>query len=115
MLLLGMLAQTLIMPLSTLFVIRGDTVFPMKVGIANCLLNAVLDVILRGPLGVAGIALGTTLTLAILCVVYAWQARRRWGSLHLGAAVRPLVLSLTSSVAIAGCAALIVTGEPAGA
>ena len=51
MLLLGLLPQVLIIPLSTLFVIRRDGVFPMKVGIANVVLNAVLDVMLRGPLG----------------------------------------------------------------
>ena len=36
MLLLGLVPRILIIPLSTLFVIREDTVFPMKVGIVNC-------------------------------------------------------------------------------
>lgn len=104
-LLLGMPAAILIVPLSTLFVIHRDTVFPLKVGIANCVLNAVLDLALRGPLGVSGIAASTAITLTVLCPLFAWEAGRRWGSLGLVNALRPLVVSLTS------CAAIIAAGE----
>ncbi len=110
MLLAGLLPLMLIPPLATLFIVRRETVFPMKVGIANCILNAVLDLVLRGPLGVAGIALSTSVTLAILCGVYAWAANRRWG---LGparrAVLKPAALSLTSAVVI-GAASLLVVG-----
>lgn len=110
MLLLGLLPQLLIPTLATLFIIRRETIFPMKVGIANCVLNAVLDWALRGPLGVGGIALSTSLTLAILCAVYAWAANRRWG---LGAAGRavwgPAALFLSSAGAIGVASYLVLT------
>lgn len=109
MLLLGLLPQILVSPLATLFIVRRETVFPMKVGIANCVLNSVLDYLLRGPLGVAGIALSTTLTLAILCVVYVWAANRRWG---LGSTIRavwkPAAISLGSAGAIGAVSFVIV-------
>jgi len=92
-LLLGLIPQLLGVPLSTLFIARGDTVFPMKVGLTNCVLNAVLDVLLRGPLGVGGIALSTSITYTILCIVYIRTAQRRWGGLRvLRVAARPLTI-----------------------
>lgn len=100
MLLLGLIPQILIVPLTILFLIHGDTVFPLKVGIANFLLNAILDVLFRGPFGVPGIACSTALTLMILCIVCVTQARRRWGSLHLRVALRPLTVSMGSCAAI---------------
>jgi putative peptidoglycan lipid II flippase len=113
-LLVGMVAQIMIVPLSTMFVIRGDTVFPLKVGIANCVLNAALDVALRGPLGVVGIAASTSVTLVILCLVYAREARRRWGPLGLGRALRgPLCVSLGLCVAIAAVGELVIHTLPA--
>jgi len=93
-------AQVLIVPTSTLFVVRSDTIFPMKIGLANCVLNAALDVLLRGPFGVAGIAFSTTLTLSILAVAYIWRAQSRWGGLQLGALVGPAARSLASCAAI---------------
>jgi putative peptidoglycan lipid II flippase len=91
MLLLGLPAQILVVPLSTLFVIQKKTVFPMLVGMANVLLNVGLNFALRPRLGVGGIALSTTLTLTILCGAYAWTAQHRWGALHISRGVKPLI------------------------
>lgn len=103
MLLLGLLAAVTVVPVSTLFIVRGDTMFPLKIGIANCVINAILDLLLRGPLGVTGIALSTALTLTTLCGVYVMTAHRRWGPLNLGSvAGRPAMVSAVSCVAIAG-------------
>lgn len=107
MLLLGMPAQLLIVPLSTLFIITGETILPMKIGMANFLINSVLDLGLRYPLGVSGIALSTAMTLSILCGVYMWQAHRRWGSLHLRRTLRPLGASLLSCGVIGTVAVLV--------
>lgn len=93
----------LIVPLATIFVIRGDSIFPMKVALANAVLNASLDVALRVPFGLAGIAASTALTYAILCAVYFFEARRRWGALGLRAALRPAAVSGASCVAIVAC------------
>jgi putative peptidoglycan lipid II flippase len=111
-LLVSLLPQLLIVALATLFVIRKDTIFPMKVGIANCVINAVLDVILRIPLGVAGIALSTTLTVTILCIAYIRGAERRWGTLRLREAVRPLKIAVASCAAMAASGAMILTLLP---
>ncbi len=100
MLLLGLIPQILIVPLSTLFIIRRNTVFPMLVGIANVVLNAVLDVALRGPFGLPGIALSTAVTLTSLCGVFYRQAYRKWGSLGLRIVLRPLLVSTASCVII---------------
>ena len=81
----------------------------MKAGIANFILNAVLDLVLRGPLGVAGIALSTSITLAILCGVYAWAANRRWGLVSARRAPwKPAALSLTSAGVIGAASLLVV-------
>lgn len=107
MLLLGLGPQVLIVPLVTLFIVRSDSIFPMKVGIANVVLNAGLDIALRGPFGVPGIALGTAITLTILCVVFVLEARRRWGALHLRRTLKPLFISLASCAVIGSVSALL--------
>lgn len=98
-LLFGLLPEILFVPLAALFVIHGDSVFPMKVALANGVLNVVLDVMLRGPFAVSGIALSTTITYIILCAVYFWKARRRW-PLDLRSVRRPLAVSGASCIAI---------------
>jgi putative peptidoglycan lipid II flippase len=95
--------EVLIVPLATIFVIRGDSVFPMKVALANALLNAGLDFALRGPLGITGIAASTAVTYGLLCALYFFEAHRRWGSLGLRPALRPAVVSGGSCVAIVAC------------
>jgi putative peptidoglycan lipid II flippase len=113
-LLLGLVAQIAIVPLSTLFVIRKDTVFPMKVGIANVILNAGLDLLLRKPFGVAGIAASTAITLTVLAAVYVRAAHERWGSLHLRRVLRPALVSVGSCALIAPVAVVISEAVGAG-
>ena len=108
MLLLGFPAQLLVMPLATLFVIHKDAVFPLKVAVANVAVNLTLDLALRHALGVAGIALSTSVTFALLCAVYLWGATRRWGDLGIGSLRRPCAISLASGVAVTGVAAALV-------
>jgi putative peptidoglycan lipid II flippase len=98
---LGLPAQVLVVPVATLFIVQKDAVFPLKIAVANVILNVTLNAVLRGPLGVAGIALSTTVTLTVLCAAMVLAAGRRWGSLGLRGALRPLALSLGASVAIA--------------
>lgn len=114
-LLLGMVAEVLIVPLATLFLVRGDTVFPMKLALTNALLNVLLDLALRRPFGVAGIAASTTVTYAVVCLLYFWEAHRRWGSLNLRSVIRPLMVSGTSGLAIlASCALLFGLNDSGG-
>ena len=105
-LLIGLLAQILVTPLSTLFLVRGANVFQMKMAFLNAALNTLLDLLLRGPLGVGGIAFSTTLTYIIVCLAYFREAHRRW-SLDLRSLIRPIAVSGGSCVLIlASCGAI---------
>lgn len=103
MLFFSLTPEILIVPLATIFVIRGDSIFPMKVAVVNAALNAGLDLVLRVPFGVAGIAASTALTYCILCGVYFFEAHKRWGSLGLRTALWPAAVSGASCVAIVAC------------
>ena len=103
MLFFSLTPEILIVPLATIFVIRGDSIFPMKVALVNAVLNAGLDLALRVPFGVSGIAASTALTYCVLCAVYFREAHKRWGSLGLRTTLRPAALSGASCVAIVAC------------
>jgi len=75
---LGAPAMLLGIVFSTLFVIEGRAKFVLMTGVVNFALNAILDITLRTPLGVAGIALSTSLTYTTVLVIYAAATRRRW-------------------------------------
>jgi peptidoglycan biosynthesis protein MviN/MurJ (putative lipid II flippase) len=102
--------------LATLFVVHRKTVFNMWVGIANVVLNVALNFILRPVMGVPGIALSTTLTVAILSCAYVAGMYRRWGGFAPGT-VRAVVARTTASVAatlMAGLAVLAALPSPSG-
>jgi peptidoglycan biosynthesis protein MviN/MurJ (putative lipid II flippase) len=90
--------------LSTLFIVQKETKVPMTLGFVNVGLNIGLNFALRPGLGVAGIALSTTLTYAILNVLQATAAYRRWGSFVPSAVARSLI-AVVVSVALAGAVA----------
>jgi putative peptidoglycan lipid II flippase len=101
--LVGFPAQLLVVLVATLFVVARDTVFPMKVALANVVLNVGLNFVLRGPLGPAGIALSTTVTFVILVTVYVVAAERRWKCFD-WARLRDPVARAVASVAAGGAA-----------
>src|SRR5207253_2340697 len=88
-----------VVALATLFIVQGDAIFPMKIAFANVVLNLALDLALRVPLGVAGIALGTTITVSVLGALYLAVACGRWGSLGMRQVGRP-ALCATFSLAV---------------
>jgi putative peptidoglycan lipid II flippase len=53
--------------------------FPLYVGLVNLALNALLDWVLLGPLGVTGITLSTSLVSIFNTVVLVWLIRRQVG------------------------------------
>jgi len=79
--LLGLPALVVSVIFTTLFIVQRETLVPMKIGFANVVLNVGLNFAFRPFLGVAGIALSTSLTYGILNVAQATAARRRWGSI----------------------------------
>jgi putative peptidoglycan lipid II flippase len=101
MLLLGLPAQVLVVVVTTLFIVRRDSIFPMKLAIANVILNVVLNFILRPVLGVGGIALSTTITLTSLVAVGVVVAQRRWNCFDLRRLRAPLQRAAASTAAIA--------------
>jgi putative peptidoglycan lipid II flippase len=108
MLLLGLPAQLLVVILATVFIVRGDSIFPMKIAIANVILNVVLNLALRPVMGVAGIALSTTLTFTILAIVYLLSAHRRWQSFDFDRLRAPLARAAVSGAGIGtACAAVV--------
>jgi peptidoglycan biosynthesis protein MviN/MurJ (putative lipid II flippase) len=78
-------------------------------------LNISLNFAFRPWLGVAGIALSTTLTYGILNVAQVTAARRRWGSFLVGSIAIPLV-GLAGALVLGGVtAAGVLQILPAGA
>lgn len=100
--LLGFPAQLLVVLVATLFVVQRDTVFPMKIALANVVLNVGLNILLREPLGPAGIALSTTITFTILVTVYVVVAERRWKCFDWPRLRQPVVRAAISTAAGAG-------------
>lgn len=83
MLLVGLPAQLATIAFSTLFVIERRPMFCLKAGIANVILNVVLNFALRPFWGIGGIALSTSLTYSILLVAYVISARRHWDGIRI--------------------------------
>jgi putative peptidoglycan lipid II flippase len=113
-LLLGLPAQVLVVVLATLFIVHRDSIFPMKIAIANVVLNVILNLALRPSLGVAGIALSTTITLTLLCGVYMGVAQRRWHTFDFDRLRAPLVRATISTVGIAAVGGAVVAASSFG-
>jgi putative peptidoglycan lipid II flippase len=84
---------------------RERGMFLMAMGFLEAILNAVLNVALGLTIGVAGIALSTSLTLAIVQVVKVWRLRSLEDNFPLGDLIlvsgRALIASLVVAVPIA--------------
>ena len=104
MMVLSLPAEVLIVVLATLFIIEKDTVFPMMIGFTNVVLNTVLNFALRPSLGVAGIALSTTVTVTILAGVYSVVAQRRWQAFALTETVPDMGTAAISTAVVGGLA-----------
>lgn len=83
---LGLAAQALIEILSRGFYALRDTRTPVTLGVLSMLINLVLSLILRGPLGYRGLALSLSLAVTIEATLLFYQLRRRLGGLD-GAAI----------------------------
>jgi putative peptidoglycan lipid II flippase len=84
----------------------------MKIAFANVVLNVALNFALRPVLGVAGIALSTTVTYVILDAIYFGVTLHRWGRGILrgpGAAIT----GGASALACGGAAAILLATLPA--
>jgi len=111
-LLLSLPAQVLVVVFSTLFIVEGDAILPMKIAVANVVLNVTLNFALRPWLGVGGIALSTSLTFTILVGVYIVVAHRRWRPVAAGALRAASVRAVLATVAVAAVAGLALAALP---
>ena len=73
----GLPAYMMTKALSTFFYARSDTTTPVKIAIVGVILNAVLALALMKPLGFAGIALATTITVWVNACQYIWRLKRQ--------------------------------------
>lgn len=122
MLLVGLPAQVLTIVFSTLFVIEKRPKFCLMAGVANVIMNVVLNFALRAIWGVGGIALSTSVTVSILLAGYVIVARHLWEGIRIPfssllrprAAVPVIVMALvayglvTSAPSVAGRVGLTV-------
>lgn len=113
MLMLGLPASLLTLAFSTLFVIEKQPKFCLQAGMANVVLNVVLNFALRPVWGVGGIALSTSVTLSILLAAYVVTARRRWQGISIPFASAVGARSLASGVLTALLAYGLVSLAPA--
>jgi len=113
MLLLGLPAQLAVIPLATLFLVRKDAIVPMLIAVANVVLTVMLALALRPALGLAGIALATSLTFTALCAVYFAIATRRLGALKVGSLGGTLARAVASTGLIALVSWLVLSALPA--
>ena len=74
---------------------------PLYVGLVNLGLNALLDWLLLGPLGVAGITLSTSIVSAFNMVLLVWLLRRHIGTIGGRSIVRAAGLAVVCAAALA--------------
>ncbi len=80
---LALPAEVLTGVAAAVFIIRKNTITPMKIAAANVFLNAGLDYVFLMWFGVAGIALSTTVTYTLLWLLFLVALSRRYGALGL--------------------------------
>jgi putative peptidoglycan lipid II flippase len=97
---LGAPAMLLGIAFATLSVVEGRSKFVLMTGLLNFALNAVLDYALRGSLGVAGIALSTSVTYTTVLAVFIVATRRRWPGVKLPLSGRSGMRVLLASAAM---------------
>src|SRR5439155_24858974 len=86
------------------FYAMQDTRTPALVNLAATTLNVVLDLVLIGPLGVPGLALGQTIAYTV-ALAWLWLLlHRRIEGMHMGAVARPFVRASVAGLAGAGAA-----------
>lgn len=82
------------------FYALGDRVTPLRVGLWTMAMNAVLNLVLIWPCGGMGLAVATTVTSAIQCVISGWLLERKAGALPRRPIVITLLKSLVASLAM---------------
>lgn len=90
---------------SGFFALR-DTRTPVKISVASLVLSGVLAALLVGPLGVAGIALGSSVGASVTLLAQLWLLEARLGAVLDGPAWRHLTLSVVAAAAAAAGAVL---------
>lgn len=93
---------------------RERGVFLMAMGFLDAALNAVFNVGLGLAIGVAGIALSTSLTMGLIQVIKAWRLGTIEAAFPLGALIAVSARSLGASLVVAAPVALIAWNLPHG-
>ena len=93
---------------------RRRGVFLMQMGILNAVLNAVFDVGLGLAIGVAGVALSTSLTVGLIQFIKAWRLGTLDEAFPLGSLMVVTTKSLSASILVAIPISLIAWNLPFG-
>ncbi len=92
--------------LTRVFYAYHDTRTPVKISVFTVALNVALSYLLMRPLGVGGLALGTTVALTFNFLVLIWLLRRKVGPMGFGLMFR----SLGAVVAVSAVMGVVVWG-----
>ncbi len=86
--------------MTRVFYAHHDSKTPYHVGLMAIFVHLVINVLLVGPMGLAGIALSTTLTTVFNFVMLSWLLRKKIGHVGTMQLIQPIVVMLLAS---AGC------------
>ena len=85
-----------------------DTVTPLVWGVANLIVNTIIEVpLLWTRLGESGMAVGTLVSFAMQSVIMLWMLDRRVGGMGLRKSAWPIAIMLTASAAMLGVCLLL--------
>lgn len=103
---LGLVGHSALELAARAFFAQQDTVTPLFVAIGSAAASILLGIILMGPLGAGGLALGNSIAITAEVLVLMAILRRRWGSVEgralLQSLLRVLLASAVMALAVAG-------------
>ena len=113
---LGLVGHSVVEILARAYYALHDTRSPVIVGVGSMILNAILSLVLRGPLAHAGLALANTLATTLEMVLLLWLLSRRLGRLNwaqLGStSLRAITAALIMALLLHAAAVLWQDGPP---
>jgi putative peptidoglycan lipid II flippase len=102
---LGLVGHATLELAARAFFAQQDTVTPLFVAIGSAAASILLGIVLMGPLGAGGLALGNSIAITAEVLVLMAILRRRWGSVEGSAILQSLLRVLLASAVMAAAVA----------